>query len=178
MKYIHADEREEFLKLSQQEQTRDLLFQNLEALLWVGGGKVIEGVGKFVSPIFKATFPKTIKTATKIVEAMPVKQEGIEAAAIRMKDGTIYKGKTHHLAMEEFDKAGGSIRDWHSLVDDSNGFVTTSGRFISRKEAVKLTGEASEDAADIIGRNVVLPKYAGSINLQKQDIPVELKQEC
>jgi hypothetical protein len=92
-----------------------------------------------------------------------------------MKDGTIYKGKTHHLAMEEFDKAGGSIRDWHSLVDDSNGFVTTSGRFISRKEAVKLTGEASEDAADIIGRNVVLPKYAGSINLQKQDIPVELK---
>ena len=75
MKYIYEDEREEFLKLSQQEQTRDLLLQNLEAIIWTGGGKVAEGVSKFVSPIFKATFPKTIKAASKIVEAMPVKQK-------------------------------------------------------------------------------------------------------
>ena len=95
MKYIHADEREAFLKLSKQEQTRDLLLQNLEAILWVGGGKIVESAGKFVSPIFKATFPKTVKAATKIVEAMPAKKP--------------------------------------------------------------------------------LPKYAGSVNLQKQDIPVDLK---
>jgi len=175
-KYLHPNEREKFMELSQQKQTRALLLDNMETLLLVGGHKILEGAGKIVSPLFKRMFPKTVKTASKIAKAMPINEkQSIQAAAIRMKDGTIYQGKTHHLAMEEFDKAGGSIRDWHNLVDDANGFVTNRGQFITRKDAVKLTGEASEDATDIIGRNIELPKYAGSINLQRQDIPVKLK---
>jgi hypothetical protein len=87
------------------------------------------------------------------VDPPGLKGEFIQAAAIKLKNGKVFEGATHHLAMDEFDKVY-SIRDWKSLVDDSNGFVTDKGRFLTRDEAVKLTGEKSEDAADILGRSV------------------------
>jgi len=80
--------------------------------------------------------------------------EVIVAAGIKLKDGRVFKAPTHHMAMEEFDKAGLSIRDWKSLVDDADVFVTSRGRTLTRKEAVELTGERSEDASDIIGHDI------------------------
>ena len=80
--------------------------------------------------------------------------EVIVAAGIKLKDGRVFKAPTHHLAMEEFDKAGLSIRDWKNLVDDADVFVTSRGRTLTREEAVRLTGERSEDAADIIGYDI------------------------
>jgi hypothetical protein len=98
LKYVNEGERERFLELSQQKQTRELLLQNLEAVVLIGGGKLYEGVKAVVSPVFKGMFPKTTKGIAKIVDAMPKKSPPEK-----------------------------------------------------------------------------LPKYAGSINLQRQDIPVELK---
>ncbi|MHC4756938.1 MAG: hypothetical protein ACYTBP_17585, partial [Planctomycetota bacterium] len=71
LKYIDPDERDRFMQLSQREQSRDLLLQNLQAILELGGGKVVEGVGKIVgkrvvSPIFKKAFPKTTKHAEDV----------------------------------------------------------------------------------------------------------------
>ena len=99
LKYVNAGEREKFMKLSQQKQTRELLLQNLEAVFLVGGGELTKGVGAVASPIFKKMFPKTVKTVKKLAGAMPINKK------------------------------------------------------------------APTD----------LPKYAGSVNLQRQDIPLELK---
>ena len=80
-------------------------------------------------------------------------KEFVKAAAIKLKNGRIFEGASHHIAMDEFDKVH-SGRDWKKLVDDADGFITSEGRFITRDEAVKLTGQKSEDAADIIGRSL------------------------
>lgn len=77
----------------------------------------------------------------------------IRSAAIRLKSGRIFTGRSHHEAMEEFDKVF-SIRDWKRLVDDSDGFITNKGKYLTRKEAVRITGQKSEDAADIVGRSM------------------------
>lgn len=77
IKYIDPEERERFLELSKQEQVRDLLLQNLQAIVEVGGGKIIEGVTSVAGGVFRKFFPKTTQNIIKnIDEIKPLKSEG------------------------------------------------------------------------------------------------------
>lgn len=68
IKYIDPNEREQFAKLSTQEQTKDLLMENLETLLYVGSG----GLSRAGSSLIARYLPKTAK-ALKYVTT-PVKE--------------------------------------------------------------------------------------------------------
>lgn len=61
LKYVDPEEREKFMKMSQQEQTRDLLLQNLEAVGELGTAPILKGL----KPILQLHFPKTHKLLTK-----------------------------------------------------------------------------------------------------------------
>jgi hypothetical protein len=70
VKYIHDDERDRFMELSQQMQSRELLLQNLEVVGGMGAPSIIKGVGqRAISPIFRKLFPKTSKGIDDIGEA-------------------------------------------------------------------------------------------------------------
>jgi len=179
LKYVDKSERTEFLKLSQQEQTRELLIENLKLVVELAIPKVVEGVGKVVSPVFKRFFPKTVAASKKIVEATPIVKDRIEAAAITMKGGRVITGKSHGEAFEKIP-----LKE-RPLIDDADAFITESGIPLTRQQAVEMAGEIhgaesviTEDAAQLVGKTIAepkLPKYAGSVNLKRQNIPVDLK---
>lgn len=61
LKYVDPQERKTFLQLSQKEQTRDLLFESLNAAIY---GK-LPGISKDVGYVFKTFLPKTYQFFTK-----------------------------------------------------------------------------------------------------------------
>jgi len=66
LKYVDPAEREEFLKLDQQHQTRDLLYQNLFAVLFaVPGTRGFKYGKEKVGAYFASKFPKTFNFLTK-----------------------------------------------------------------------------------------------------------------
>jgi hypothetical protein len=75
IKYFDGRERERFLELSQQEQTRELLLQNLETIFILGAGEIGKGVkavgGRYVSPVFRRWFPKATKNVEKVAKSAP-----------------------------------------------------------------------------------------------------------
>ena len=58
VKYIDPSERQRFAELSQQEQTRELLLQNLEAMVELGGARIITGIGRGIKRV-GGPVPKT-----------------------------------------------------------------------------------------------------------------------
>ncbi len=70
LKYVDPTEREKFANLSTQEQTRDLLIQNLETVAMVAAPVITKGV----VPIVARFLPKTYK-ALKFIKA-PIKEMG------------------------------------------------------------------------------------------------------
>ena len=66
LKYIDPSERKRFVKMTQQEQTRELLLQNLEAVTVLGFGKIAKGTGDIASSLIAKRFPKTFEKLTKI----------------------------------------------------------------------------------------------------------------
>lgn len=74
--------------------------------------------------------------------------ERIESAAIKLENGDIATGKTHSEAYDNLKS------EQRNLISEEDGFVTDKGKYISRQEAVDLTGEVTEDAAQIVGREL------------------------
>jgi hypothetical protein len=70
IKYIDPEERDKFAKLSQQEQTRDLLLQNLETVATVG----LPVISKGLAPVIAKYLPKTHK-ALQFIKT-PMKEWG------------------------------------------------------------------------------------------------------
>ena len=107
--------------------------------------------------------------------------EVIVAAGIKLKDGRVFTGANHGLAQDAFDNAGYTITDWKRMVDDADVFVTSRGRTLTRKEAVRLTGERSEDAADIIGHDIsrsgVKPEKLKTVAKEPETIIYRSKEE-
>lgn len=63
--------------------------------------------------------------------------ESIGEAAIKLKDGTIVRGKSHFDAIVNSQgKPYAKNPDWLDKAQD--GFVTSAGRFVDRKEAAKM----------------------------------------
>jgi hypothetical protein len=65
LKYVDPDERDKFMKLSENQQTRTLLLENLNAVAAVGAGPILKGVGAVVSPLVERLFPKTFAALSK-----------------------------------------------------------------------------------------------------------------
>ena len=88
-RYIDPEERERFQKATQQEQTRELLLQNLEAVLLLGFKPIAEGA----SPVFKALFPKTHKFLTTPLKLGAKQQKTVaqRIGAYREKHGELPK---------------------------------------------------------------------------------------
>ena len=74
--------------------------------------------------------------------------ETIRAAAMLTPDGTIYSGSWHPAAYEEYMKYTGATRE--QVVEKLNsgaikdGFVTSTGRFVTREEAAIIAEKANQ----------------------------------
>lgn len=71
IKYLDPDERERFAELSTQQQTRELLWQDFEAVAIVGATPITKGIGKIIAPAIERFLPKTYKFLTKAVWGKP-----------------------------------------------------------------------------------------------------------
>lgn len=66
--------------------------------------------------------------------------ETIVSAAIKSKDGEVFTGRIHALAMEAAQGAGKEI----GAKESDEGFITSTGRFVSRSEAGQLAKSAGQ----------------------------------
>ncbi len=86
LKYVDPKERERFMKLSQQKQTRELLLQNLETVALVGAKPLTEGVKAVakhkVAPFLAKHLPKTYAKLQKVgqVATKPLGKGRLKAA--------------------------------------------------------------------------------------------------
>lgn len=78
----------------------------------------------------------------------PEETERISSAAAQSPDGTIYTGKWHPAAYDEYMSATGRTRE--QVVSElengtlKDGFLTTSGRFVDRDEAARVASKAEQ----------------------------------
>lgn len=80
------------------------------------------------------------KPLTTEVPKLKVEAESIRSAALKLPNGKVYEGKTHPDAA---GKLKGKDLDV-PLENMKNGFVTTRGRFVERKEAVKIAKSSKQ----------------------------------
>jgi len=101
-------------------------------------------------------------TGVEPSETETVEAETILGPALKLKDGTILTGEDVGQA-----DARGHMDIWTELpVDIQNevsvddGFVTSSGRFLTRDEAATMTSAKPDqvDATELVGKKVVAPK--------------------
>jgi hypothetical protein len=65
MKYVDPEERERFNQLATDKQTRELLIENLYAVVGMGLPTIGKSVASVVSPLAERLLPKTFKFLTK-----------------------------------------------------------------------------------------------------------------
>lgn len=108
--------------------------------------------------------------------------ERVTAPAIRTRDGRVFQGPLHILAVEEAKRAGAFGEKAPGVAGYDSGFVTSSGRFVSRKEATRIAERAEQpevnyraaqrgenagelDALDVRGRERFDPGELGDVQL-------------
>ncbi len=88
-----------------------------------------------------------VTSPAKIGEFIPeIKPETIQSAATRMKDGTILTGNTHFDILEKIDEhnlSQGISDPEYSNVSDQ-GFLTSTGRLVTREEATRIAEESGQ----------------------------------
>ena len=65
-------------------------------------------------------------------------EDGISAAAVKTLDGTIFTGRTHWEAVAKAHEQGkryADVDEYEGEEPEGLGFVTTTGRFVGRREA-------------------------------------------
>ena len=82
-------------------------------------------------------------TAREAALAAEQKAEKIRFAAIQV-DDNIYRGATHADAVARFTNETGKPLDYLNDQNTTEGFLTTEGRYVNRKEAAKLAEEAGQ----------------------------------
>jgi len=75
--------------------------------------------------------------------------EYVTAAIVKDTEGTIYKARTHHLALEKLDASGKTYQKGSGDL-----FITNKGRVLSRGKATKLTKQPTADAQEIVGKTL------------------------
>src|SRR6478736_5265085 len=71
--------------------------------------------------------------------AQKTEPETIKSAAIKTQDGQIFTGKLHGDAFNAAEDAGAKIGDM-----PDQGFITSTGRYVDRKEAMEIANNASQ----------------------------------
>jgi hypothetical protein len=71
----------------------------------------------------------------------PRQDERIVAAAVRSSDRRVFRAATHGEAINEAEHVLGRQEAW---PEESQGFVTSSGRFVSREEAYRIAEQMEE----------------------------------
>jgi hypothetical protein len=93
LRYVDPSERERFMQLSQQRQSRELLLQNLQAMVELGGGKIVESGIKIaahkLSPVFRKVFPKSAKNIDEIADAYTPASEVVDSSGLPKYAGSI-----------------------------------------------------------------------------------------
>lgn len=162
LKFVDPAERERFMELDQQHQVRDLLLQNLEAVTEIGFGIAGKVIGPPLKLFLKAKFPKTYSRLTKAIGKAdaPEKPAKIDEAIpekpvepIPEKTPTVPEPTEEELARAAFFKT--ELPDKPPIPLPTTGVAPGVG-----------VGEAVKE----------LPKYAGSINLRRQQISDQAKQ--
>ena len=184
VRYIDPDERQRFLKLSQQHQTRELLLENLNAILMtVGVHPETRSALKPVSEAVKATMqrllPKTFNTLTK-ARGMKIPKFKTTGEAVKFGE------KATPAQIKELQRL------WEGVVAETKAMGSMSKLMKDKAKLRKFNDKTQEGALykeayqAAKGRDFTpykpakakteLPKYAGSINLQRQAISNEAKR--
>jgi hypothetical protein len=81
-------------------------------------------------------------------EVRPIAQEKIAAAAVRASDGTVSEGQSHAEIKTEL--TGEEVPEGEKPLEGSTeGFVTTTGRFVNRSEASAIAADAGQLKPDV-----------------------------
>lgn len=135
---------------------QDTLKSGREAESALSRGKYTEALGKYIEGFTNSLGLLGIAgTATRLPRFLRELDEmpRITAAAIKMKNGKVLTGKAHYDVFEKIPVAK------QSEIADADGFVTNTGKFLTREEAVALLPEGSAgkktwDASDIVGKEI------------------------
>ena len=76
----------------------------------------------------------------------PEEKEVVIAAAVKADDETIFsiEGKRHHEIFQDIREAGKALL----IRQDQQGFVTSTGRYVDRKEALEIQKAAGIESVD------------------------------
>lgn len=76
--------------------------------------------------------------------------ERVQQAAVRI-DGKIYTGIIHADAIDAYEAATGNVLDrkWNSFDNDDSGFVTSTGRYVTRAEAQRIADAAEQPRENV-----------------------------
>lgn len=94
--------------------------------------------------------------------------ESIHSAAIRTKDGEVHIGVNHSEAYMNALEAG-KLKPSDSLHDEDQGFMTNTGRFVSRHEALDIADKAKQ-IPSIDHTDKYTQKYWKSLGLISEDL--------
>ena len=95
------------------------------------------------------------------IDGLVIDNETIKNAAVRF-DGKIYEGLNHGLALDNAATSLGKTQDEliETIDQNTEGFVTSTGRFISREEALKVakkSKQAKQGTKNYLGSEDIIP---------------------
>lgn len=108
----------------------------------LGGHAAVEGLAgkEAVTPAAEQPVPANPEpiAASKPVEAPPAPPapETVATAAVKLADGTVHTGKTHGQIVGELGDA--------DLTGADDGFVTSTGRYVTREEGMKIAKASAQ----------------------------------
>lgn len=135
LKYIDPEEREKFMQLSQQEQVRDLLFEDLNFVTLGRWKPIAQGVKEVAGAAMQTYLPKTYETLVKTRRLPNLSFKGIENAVEPVKSVTVpvtpapqaAKGTarvteetlmdTPVVSDDAFKKVSELANNWETLID-------------------------------------------------------------
>lgn len=137
------------------------------------GGKTAVQVDVIVPGEDRPIFSGTPEQARAAGYTVPDERETIASAAIKDKDGKIHTGKNHPLIAESLMMGDDTPAEFYGATD---GFVTSTGRFVDREEAARIAEAASQIQEGHrpdpdIGLSSEITNMRGSLTSQHLDIP-------
>lgn len=162
LKYVDPSERDRFMKLSQEDQTMDLLLENLNAVLAVGAKPIGEGIKAAAVPFMEKYLPKTYKLLTRKMGRTPMRAEVpaqsenvVEQAASRFASATPAESKPGSLpkfaGRTEPDTGVGSSVNLTRLnvSDEAKTVADEAGKLLGARK-VQTWEESNKLAKDIL----------------------------
>jgi len=161
LKYLHPEEREKFLKLTEQQQTRQLLFDDMEAVGMLGAGRILSGLGKISGAYLQKWLPKTYKAfTTPLGKGKPM---------------TVAQKIQHYQQKKGKHPPKKIIEGWWEGAATKTKALRTKAPKAEKPIPVKrdtlITEKPDVKITDVMATpDEPLPKYAQSVNLERQNL--------